>query len=164
MGIKKYLLLGISMMLLAGCSGESEEANGESEEGMGTLSAESEENNEATADNATESESESTEESAEEEPTHDTGLLDLSDNEEGWITFDGDVGGNNEYRITPAIDYDPNINYEINNGAYVTYYSGEEFIKTVQQAEGSIEQVEEADNIKVSYHNTFRNKISLEEQ
>ena len=24
MGIKKYLLLGISMMLLAGCSGESE--------------------------------------------------------------------------------------------------------------------------------------------
>src|SRR5699024_1254433 len=164
MGIKKYLLLGISMMLLAGCSGESEEANGESEEGMGTLSAESEENNEATADNATESDSESTEESAEEEPTHDTGLLDLSDNEEGWLNFEGGVGRNNEYRMTPAIDYDPNKDYEINNGAYVTYYSGEEFIKTVQQTEGSIEQVEEADNIKVSYHNSFRNKISLAEQ
>ena len=57
-------------------------------------------------DNATESDSESTEESAEEEPTHDTGLLDLSDNEEGWLNFEGGVGRNNEYRMTPAIDYD----------------------------------------------------------
>src|SRR5699024_907150 len=143
--IKKYLLLGIGMLVLAGCSGESEETSGESEEGMGTLSTESEEGTESEMDSDTESESGSAEKSSEEEPTHDTGLLDLSDNEEGWINFEGDVGGNNEYRITPAIDYDPKKDYEINNGAYVSYYSGEEFIKTVQQAEGSIEQVEEAD-------------------
>ena len=164
MKIKKYLLLGIGMLVLAGCSGDSDEANGEAEEGMGTMSAESEVETEEEMDNDTESESETGEESSEEEPTHDTGLLDLSDNEEGWINFEGDVGGNNEYRITPVIDYDSNKSYEINKGAYVTYYSGEEFIKTVQQAEGSIEQVEEADNIKVSYHNSFRNKISLAEQ
>src|SRR5699024_210581 len=164
MKTKKLFLLSISMMILAGCGGESEETNENSEEGMGTLSAESEEGNKSETDNATESESESTEESAEEEPSHDTGLLDLSDNEEGWVNFEGDVGGNNEYRITPKIDYDPNKNYEINNGAYVTYYSGDEFIKTVQQAEGLIEQVADADNIQVSYHNSFRNKISLTEQ
>ena len=164
MKIKKYLLLGIGMLVLAGCNGESEEANGEAEEGMGTLSAESEEGSDAETDSATESEKEATDESSEEEPSHDTGLLDLNDNEEGWLNFEGEIGGNNEYRITPAIDYDPNKDYEINNGAYVTYYSGEEFIKTVQQSEGIIEQVEEADNIKVSYHNSFRNKISLTEQ
>src|SRR5699024_9423794 len=146
MKTKKLLLLGVSMMILAGCAGESEEVDESSEEGMGTLSAETEESNEAETDSAAESESESTEDSAEEEPSHDTGLLDLNDNEEGWINFEGDVGGNNEYRITPKIDYDPNKNYEINNGTYVTYYSGDEFIKTVQQAEGLIEQVEDADN------------------
>ena len=158
MKIKKYLFLGISMLVLAGCSGESEETNEESEEGMGTLSAESEKNNEV------KTESESTEESSEEEPSHDMGLLELNDNEEGWINFEGGVGGNNEYRITPKIDYDPGKNYEINNGAYITYYSGDEFIKTVQQSGGLIEQVSEADNIRVSYHNSFRNKISLIEQ
>ncbi|WP_462420199.1 hypothetical protein [Salinicoccus sp. Marseille-QA3877] len=156
----KLFLLGVSMMILAGCGGESEETNENSEEGMGTLSAETEESNEPEADNTSESEAESTEE----DPTHDTGLLDLSDNEEGWLNYEGDVGGNNEYRITPKIDYNPNKNYEINKGAYVTYYSGDEFIKTVQQAEGLIEQVENADNIQVSYHNSFRNTISLSEQ
>src|SRR5699024_8766580 len=133
MKIKKYLLLGVSMMILAGCGGESEETNGEAEEGMGTLSAESEEGSDAETDRATERGSESNEESSEEEPTHDTGLLDLSDTEEGWLNFEGDVGGNAEYRITPEIEYNPDTDYEINNGAYVTYYNGDEFIKTVQQ-------------------------------
>src|SRR5699024_6034338 len=141
MKIKRYLILSISMMILAGYAGEAEEVDESAEEGMGTLSAESAEGKETETDNDSESESESTEESDEEEPSHDTGLIDLSDNEEGWVNFEGDVGGNNEYRITPKIDYDPNKNYEINNGAYVTYYSGDEFIKTVQQAEGLIEQV-----------------------
>lgn len=162
--MKKLFLLGASMFILASCGGKPVETNGEAEEDMGTLSAESEEGSDAETDSATESETDATEESSEEEPTHDTGLLDLNDNEEGWLNFEGEIGGNNEYRITPAIDYDSNKDYEINNGAYVTYYSGEEFIKTVQQEEGLIEQVEEADNIKVSYHNSFRNKISLTEQ
>src|SRR5699024_4522143 len=91
--MKKLFLLGVSMMILAGCGGETEETDGE--EGMGTLSAESEEGNETETDNDSESESESTEESAEEEPSHDTGLLDLSDNEEGWLNFDEDVSVNN---------------------------------------------------------------------
>ena len=163
MKIKKYLLLGVSMVVLAGCSGESEEANGESEEGMGTLSAESEERTESESENTKENESESTDDSNE-EPSHDSGLLELSENEEGWLNFEGDVGENSEYRITPEIEYNPDTDYEINNGAYVTYYNGDEFIKTVQQAEGVIEQVEDADNIKVSYHNSFGNKISLIEK
>src|SRR5699024_12401930 len=103
-------------------------------------------------------------ESSEEEPTHDTGLLDLSDTEEGWLNFEGDVGGNAEYRITPEIEYNPDTDYEINNGAYVTYYNGDEFNKTVQKGKGTIEQVTEADNIRVSYHSSFGNKIALTEQ
>lgn len=163
MKTKKLFLLGVSMMILAGCSGESEKANGETEEGMGTLSAESEEGNESESENSTESESEPTDDSNE-EPSHDSGLLDLSDTEEGWLNFEGDIGENSEYRITPKIEYNPDTDYKINNGAYVTYYNGDEFIETVQQAEGVIEQVDEADNIRVSYHNSFGNKISLTEQ
>lgn len=162
MNTKKFFLLGVSMMILAGCGGESEETNESSEEGMGTLSAESEEVNESESDKATDHETESTD--GGEAPSHDSGILDLSETEEGWLNFEGDVGGNLEYRITPVIEYNPDIDYEINNGAYVTYYSGDEFIKTVQQAEGVIEQVEEADNIRVSYHNSFGNKIALTEQ
>src|SRR5699024_8756867 len=164
MKTKKLLLLGVSMLILAGCGGEAEEANGESEEGMGTLSTESEEGTGSESENAENSESESTGDSSSEESSHDSGLLDLSDNEEGWLNFEGEVSGNTEYRITPEIEYNPDTDYEINNGAYVTYYNGDEFIKTVQQGEGVIEQVEDADNIRVSYHNSFGNKIALTEQ
>ena|SRR5699024_379252 len=166
MKTKKLLLLGVSMMLLAACSGESEEANGESEEGMGTLSAESEEGTESEreSENATDSDSESTDDSYE-ESSHDSGLLDLSDTEEGWLNFEGDIGENSEYRITPEVDYNPETDYEINNGAYISYYNGDEFIKTVLQNEtGAIEQVEEADNIRLSFHNSFEDRISLTEK
>lgn len=161
---KKLLLLGVSMMVLAGCSSDSEAANGESEEGMGTLSDESEEGTEAESENATNNESESTDDSNE-EPSHESGLLDLSDTEEGWLNFKGEVGSNAEYRITPAIEYNPNSDYEINNGAYVTYYNGDEFIKTVLHDEaGVIEQVDDADSIRLSFHNSFLDRISLTEQ
>jgi len=164
MKTKKLLLLGVSMMVLAACSGESEEANGESEEGVGTLSAESEEGTEAESENATDNESESTDDSNG-DPSHDSGLLDLNDTEEGWLNFEGEVAGNEEYRITPAIEYNPDTDYEINDGAYITYYNGDEFIKTVLQNEaGEIEQVEDADSIRLSFHNSFMDRLSLTEQ
>ena len=95
---------------------------------------------------------------------NESGLLNLSNTEKGWINFEGEVGGNTEYRITPKIEYTSDKTYEINTGAYVSYYNGDEFIKTVQQPEGAIEQVDDADNILVSYHYTFENKISLKEK
>src|SRR5699024_3595174 len=91
-------------------------------------------------------------------------LLDLKETEKGWINFEGEVGDNAEYRITPKIDYNPDKNYEINIGAYISYYNNDEFIKTIQQAEGIIEKVEEADSIIVSYHYTFENKMLFKEK
>src|SRR5699024_4307895 len=103
-------------------------------------------------------------ESEDKKSQNESGLLNLSNTEKGWINFEGEVGGNTEYRITPKIEYTSDKTYEINTGAYVSYYNGDEFIKTVQQPEGAIEQVDDADNILVSYHYTFENKISLKEK
>lgn len=114
------------------------------------------------SEESTESEADDT--ANREKESNDGGLMDLNNTENGWLNFDGEVGGNTEYRITPRIEYNPDKVYDLNIGAYITYYNGDEFIQTVQQAEGAIEQVEEADNIRVSYHYTFEDKISLNEK
>ncbi|SDL33521.1 hypothetical protein SAMN05216216_1446 [Lacicoccus qingdaonensis] len=159
--MKKFFLLGVSMFVLAGCGGDSEEANGESEEGMGTLDSESEEEIESENDNSTESE----EEANNEDSSHDSGLLDLNDTDPGWINYEGERTGSSEYQTTPPVEYDPSLQYEISVGAYIAYFNGDEFIDTVQQgSSGQIEQVEEADTIRVSYHNSFADRISLTEE
>ena len=99
--------------------------------------------------------------SIDETSSHDN-LLEFEGTETGWINFDGEISDNNEYRITTAIEYEPEKDYTLTIGSYISYYSGEEFIKTVQHnPEESVEQVEEADNIKVSYHYTFEDRIEL---
>lgn len=93
------------------------------------------------------------------------GLIDKSTTETGWINLSGEFGGNPEYLTTAPIDYDPNKQYELNQGGYISYYKGDEFIKTVQEEyANTLEQVPEADHIRISYHKSFDEQIKLIEK
>lgn len=164
MKLNKFLLLGTIIFILSGCGGEAEESSENSEDGMGTLSSESGEINEEEGNNGAVDNNESENNVDNDESNNDSGLLDLSNTETGWINFEGEMGGNIEYQATQPIEYDSNKDYELNSGAYIAYFNGEEFIQTVNQSPGVIESVESADNIRLSFHESFSNSISLTEQ
>src|SRR5699024_5215964 len=149
----KTLLLGTSLVVLSACNGDA------SEEEVGTQASDTEETSQ---ENEANTESSKGEESAEVE---DGGLIDKESTEQRWINFAGEHGGNAEYLTTDTIEYDPSKQYELSQGAYVAYYSGEEFIETSQMEHGGeIQTVENADNIRISYHKSFNNNINLSEQ
>lgn len=164
MKLKLFFLLITSIIFLYGCSEESAENEEATGEGMGTLSAESEEGNETEGSPEESSENEDLNDEDTQETKNDNGLLDLSNTESGWINFEGMLGGSSDYQTTEPIEYDSSKDYELTIGAYIVYYNGDEYIQTVQESEGTIEQVEEADNIRVSYHKSFSESISLDEQ
>lgn len=92
----------------------------------------------------------------------DTGSL----TEGSWITYDGETVRNEEMRSTEAIDYDPSKYYEINRSSYVSYYNGDEFIETIQYSEDppmTLDTVEEADSIVLSFNQYNEDTISLTE-
>lgn len=160
MKFKTLLLLGTSLMVLSACNGESSDGAEESEE---NADAKTEETTESSGTSEESSEPSVTEESAESE-VEDGGLLDKSNTEPGWINFAGEHGGNPDYVTTGTIEYDSSKQYELSEGAYIAYYSGEEFIETSQMEHGGpIQQVEGADNIRISYHKSFNKKINLTE-
>ena len=158
MKFKTLLLLGTSLMVLSACNGESSE---ETEE---NADAKTEETAESSGTSEGSSETNKTEEFAESE-VENGGLIDKSKTEAGWINFAGEHGGNPDYMTTDTIEYDSSKQYELSQGAYIAYYSGKEFIETSQMEHGGpIQQVEGADNIRISYHKSFNNKIKLTEQ
>ena len=92
----------------------------------------------------------------------DTGSL----TEGSWITYDGETVENEEMRTTEPIDYDPSKDYEINRSSYVSYYNGDEFIETSQYSDDppmTIDTVEEADSIVISFNQYNEDTISLTE-
>lgn len=92
----------------------------------------------------------------------DTGSL----TEGSWITYDGETVENEEMRSTEPIDYDPSKDYEINRSSYVSYYNGDEFIETIQYSDDppmTIDTVEEADSIVISFNQYNEDTISLTE-
>ena len=166
MKLKPLFLLGASLMILSACGNEDSKGNGTASEddGMGTLSSESESGDETVSEETSSGDTESNEDSVE-ETEQNNGLLDLSETENGWINFDGVLGGSYEYRTSQPVEYNPEQNYDLSTGAYIAYFNGDEFIQTVLYNEPTtIEQVPEADNIRVSYHNSFESKLALNEQ
>src|SRR5699024_10600314 len=165
MKLKLFFLLITSIIFLYGCSEESAENEEATGEGMGTLSAESEEGNETEGSPEESSENEDLNDEDTQETKNDNGLLDLSNTESGWINFEGVLGGSSEYRTSQPVEYNPEQDYELSPGAYISYFNGDEFIQTMLYNEPTtIEQVPEADNIRVSYHNSFESKLALNEQ
>jgi|SRR5699024_969920 len=92
----------------------------------------------------------------------DTGSL----TEGSWITYDGETVEKEEMRTTEPIEYDPSKDYEINRSSYVSYYNGDEFIETIQYSEDppmTLDTVEEADSIVLSFNQYNEDTISLTE-
>src|SRR5690625_3587021 len=151
----KTLLLGTSLVLLSACNGDGSEEEAETE---------ASDTEETSQENEANTESGSGEDTAE-NTVEDGGLINKETTEPGWINFAGELGGNPEYLTTDTIEYDPSKQYELSQGAYVAYYNGEEFIETSQMEHGGeIQTLENADNIRISYHKSFNNKINLSEQ
>src|SRR5699024_1844729 len=117
--------------------------------------------------NATDTDEDGSEEkdSKSTEQQGNTNLIDKNSTTAGWINSKGELGGNPEYATTDYIEYDPDKEYDLNQGGYIAYYDGDEFIKTVQEEFAStIENVPEADQIRISYHKSFENMIELTEK
>ena len=92
----------------------------------------------------------------------DTGSL----TEGSWITYDGETVEKEEMRTTEPIEYDTSKDYEINRSSYVSYYNGDEFIETIQYSEDppmTLDTVEEADSIVLSFNQYNEDTISLTE-
>ena len=96
---------------------------------------------------------------------NNSNLIDRNNTEPGWINSKGELGGNHEYATTDFLDYNPDKEYELNQGGYIAYYKGNQFIKMIQEEYAStIENVPEADKIRISYHKSFEDMIKLTEK
>ena len=97
----------------------------------------------------------------------DGNLIDTSLVTDGsWISYDGNVVGNEEMMTSKSIDYDPSKDYEVNRSSYVSYYNGDEFIETIQYSDDppmTLDTVEEADSIVISFNQYNEDSISLTE-
>ena len=92
----------------------------------------------------------------------DTGAL----TEGSWVGYNGDTVEKEEMRKTEKIDYDPSKTYEINRSSYVSYFNGEDFIETIQysgEPPMTLDTVEEADSIVISFNQYNEDTINLKE-
>src|SRR5699024_557065 len=157
MKIKSFVLFSSALLLLTACSDSGEESTDNASDGANTEETSAETSESTSEENSSTSDSEEVDAS---ESSSDN-LLDIENSEGGWINFSGESKGSPDYKVTPEIEYDPASEYELNIGAYISYFSNGEFLETVQSSSGPIEQVEDADTIRVSYHNSFEDKIAL---
>src|SRR5699024_8211435 len=84
-----------------------------------------------------------------------------------WIEYNDEAVEDKEMRTTGSIPYDPDKKYEINRSSYVSYFNGDEFIETKLYEEGlpkTIDTVEEADSVKVSFNRYNEGAIELKQE
>ena len=95
------------------------------------------------------------------------GLLDVGSATTGsWMGYNGEPVENDEMMTSESIDYNPSKTYEINRSSYVSYFNGEEFIETIQYSDDppmTLDTIEEADNIVVSFNVYNEETIKLQE-
>ncbi|SFK50426.1 hypothetical protein [Salinicoccus halodurans] len=95
-------------------------------------------------------------------------LIDAGSATEGsWVGYNGDEVEDAEMVTSELIPYDPNTDYEINRSSYVSYFNGDEFIETKLYGEDlplTIDSIEEADGIKVSFNQYNKDAIELVEK
>ncbi|WP_411843035.1 hypothetical protein [Salinicoccus sp. HZC-1] len=103
------------------------------------------------------------EEEVEEEPPLDL-LANMSFIEGYWINYSGVNDPRSHMARTDFISYDPEKDYTLTASSYVSYYYGEEFIKTNNYGHGGsliIEKVPEADRIIVSVEKSGMDELSF---
>lgn len=155
MNFKDCILIGSAILILTGCSDESDSSENNTSQETNI------EENSGEINESTEGAETSEGEGKVSNSTPQDNMLDLENFEPGWINFEGELKGSPDYRVTPEISYDPASQYKLNIGAYISYFNNGEFIETVQSSSGSIDQIEGADTIRVSYHKSFTDNISL---
>lgn len=92
-------------------------------------------------------------------------LIDTGSATEGsWVGYNGENVEDEEMLTSELIPYDSNENFEINRSSYVSYFNGDEFIETKLYSDdmpATIETVEDADGIKVSFNQYNKDAIEL---
>lgn len=80
-----------------------------------------------------------------------------------WVNYTGVIETNNKMMQSQFIPYNASNQYLLNNDAYVSYFSGEDFIKTkLHEGNDSVLQtVEEADGIILSFNKENKSGIKL---
>lgn len=82
-----------------------------------------------------------------------------------WINYKG-ISENDKLMIqSQFIPYNPKKNYEVSHDTYISYFNGDEFIKTelYEDTPEIINSVEEADGIILSFNKENKNEIQLVE-
>src|SRR5699024_4800326 len=85
--------------------------------------------------------------------------------EDRWVNYKGISENNKAMMQSQFIPYHPEKDYEVSLDTYVSYFNGEDFIKTelYEDTPEIISAVEEADGIIVSFKKSNRNGMQLVE-
>jgi len=97
-----------------------------------------------------------------------TNLINIDMVTEGsWVDGKGDTRSNPEMYMTEKIAYNTNEDYNLSRNAYVSFYEDEQFLKTVRYQGGFsdfpfiLENVENSNNIIISFNNAWLDEIEL---
>lgn len=80
-----------------------------------------------------------------------------------WVDYEGNSRYNNKMVQAQFIPYQSDETYEVNYPVYVSYYNGDEFIKTELNKETPdiIDTVEEADGLTLSFNKENKSEMQL---
>ena len=85
--------------------------------------------------------------------------------EDRWVNYKGTSENNKAMMQSQFIPYNPEKDYEVSGDTYVSYFNGEDFIKTelYEDTPEMLNSVEEADGIILSFNKSNRNGMQLVE-
>lgn len=85
--------------------------------------------------------------------------------EDRWVNYKGTSENNKAMIQSQFIPYNPEKDYEVSRDTYVSYFNGEDFIKTelYEDTPEIINSVEEADGVILSFNKSNRNGMQLVE-
>lgn len=141
---------------------ESEEAADEIEESSSD-EASNEENNQSN-ENADEPAEEETDEAAKETEAPVNVMADIERVDGYWINYSGEDDARSHMIRTNPIEYNGEQDYTVTTASYISYFYGDEFIKTNNYGHNGphiIEKVPEADRIIVSFHPPEEDTVKL---
>lgn len=100
-----------------------------------------------------------------EESTTDNLINKVNSVDDSWINYEGQQENDNTMVQSQFIPYHPEKAYEVNYPTYIAYYDGETFLETIrhQETPATVETVEEADGVIVSYNKKNKNGMKMVE-
>src|SRR5699024_5068641 len=98
-------------------------------------------------------------------PSNDNLINKVNIIEDRWVNYKGISENNKAMMQSQFIPYNPEKDYEVSRDTYVSYFNGEDFIKTelYEDTPEIISVVEEADGVILSFNKSNRNGMQLVE-